>query len=386
MKMSTSEIAGLADAGDGLVEKKEFTLPSYTTLGGKIIRNVRIGYETYGRLNAQRDNAILIAHYFSGTSHAAGKYRADDAAAGYWDAIIGAGKAIDTDKYFVISSDTLVNISTKDPNTISTGPASINPDTGKPHGMRFPIVTIRDFVNAQKALIDSFGIKKLHAVAGPSMGSMQAMEWGAAFPDMVERVVAVIPAGIEADPYLIAMLNLVAEPIMLDPKWNKGDYYGREEPLQGLTLALKYVTLSGRHYGWANELFGRKSGLAGPDLLKGFDHRFAIEDTLDQLSLERAKLVDPNSVLYMLKACQLYSLGHDGAALNGVKKVEAKLMLMPAKSDLLMFPDYGRKAADVFTAQSKPPVYVELEGAGGHFDGVLAIGQATGALRTFLEN
>jgi homoserine O-acetyltransferase/O-succinyltransferase len=160
-------------AYDGHVEKKTFAMPSYTTVGGQAIKNVRVGYETYGTLNGVRDNVILICHFYSGNSHAAGKYKASDVAPGYWDAIIGAGKPIDTDKFFVVSSDTLANLNVKDPNTITTGPASVNPDTGKPYAMSFPIVTIRDFVNVQKALLDSLGIKTLHAVMGASMGALR---------------------------------------------------------------------------------------------------------------------------------------------------------------------------------------------------------------------
>src|SRR5882762_282129 len=153
-----------------LTEKRFFTLPQYITVGGKPIKNLRVGYETYGKLNAAGDNAVFVPHFFSGTSHAAGRYKADDKAAGYWDAIIGPGKAIDTDKYFVFSSDTLVNLSANDPNVITTGPASIDPATGKPYGLRFPLVTIGDFVRVQKALVDHLGIGRLHAVMGPSMG------------------------------------------------------------------------------------------------------------------------------------------------------------------------------------------------------------------------
>src|SRR5690349_7851631 len=140
-------------AFDGPVEKKTFTLASYTTVGGKTLQDVRVGYETYGRLNAAGDNAIFIPHFFTGTSHAAGKYKPADAAPGYWDAIIGAGKPIDTDKYFVISADALVNLNTKDPNVTTTGPASIDPATGRPYAMSFPVVSYRDSVRVHKALV-----------------------------------------------------------------------------------------------------------------------------------------------------------------------------------------------------------------------------------------
>jgi homoserine O-acetyltransferase/O-succinyltransferase len=153
-----------ARALDEIVQKQVFSLPSYTTAGGKNIKDVKIGYETYGTLNAAKDNVILIPHFFSGNSHVAGKYKPDDKVPGYWDAITGPGRPLDTSKYFIIGVDSLCNLNTKDGITITTGPASINPDTGKPYGMSFPVVQMRDFVNVQKALVESLGIKKLHAV------------------------------------------------------------------------------------------------------------------------------------------------------------------------------------------------------------------------------
>src|SRR5437879_1727067 len=141
--------------GDLIVEKKTFDLASYTTAAGATIKNVKIGWEAAGTLNADKSNAILITHFFSGTSHAFGKYAAADKTAGYWDLIIGPGKAIDINKYYVISSDTLVNLNVRAPNVVTTGPASVNPDTGKPYAMSFPVVSIKDFVNVQKALVES---------------------------------------------------------------------------------------------------------------------------------------------------------------------------------------------------------------------------------------
>src|SRR5215468_9643230 len=149
---------GSAQPADLIVEKKTFELASYTTAAGTTIKNVRIGWQAAGTLNARKTNAILITHFFSGTSHAFGKYAPSDELAGYWDPIIGPGRLIDTNKYYVISTDTLVNINAGQPNVVTTGPASIDPDTGKPYGMRFPVVSIQDFVNVQKALIDRLGI------------------------------------------------------------------------------------------------------------------------------------------------------------------------------------------------------------------------------------
>src|SRR5882724_1696880 len=298
-----------ASAYDGIVEKKVFTLPSYTTVGGKAIKNVRVGYETYGTLNAAGDNAIFVPHFFTGNSHAAGKYKATDAAAGYWDPIIGAGKPIDTDKYFVISADALVNLNTKDPNVTTTGPASVNPDTGKPYGMSFPVVSYRDSVRVHKALVDSLGVKRLHAVAGASGGSIQAMEWGALYPDFVPRIIHVVGPGFDISPYVVEMLDVWTLPIKLDPKWNNGDYYGRDEPVAGVAQALKIVTITARAHGWAEKTFGYKWADAAKDPDADMGNLFAIEDTLNKAGAARAATTDANSMIYTAKANQLYNLG-----------------------------------------------------------------------------
>ena len=151
-KAPTSEPVSSLPSASLMVEKRVFEMPHFTTFGGKQIKNVKVGWEAYGTLNDAKSNVILITHYFSGSSHAAGKYDENDPAPGYWDSIIGPGKAIDTDRFYVISVDTLANLNAYDPHVITTGPTSINPDTGKPYGLDFPVVTIRDSVNVQKTL------------------------------------------------------------------------------------------------------------------------------------------------------------------------------------------------------------------------------------------
>jgi homoserine O-acetyltransferase/O-succinyltransferase len=368
-----------AAAYDGPVKKEVFTLPAYTTVSGKTIKNVRVGYESYGTLNAAKDNVILICHFFTGTSHAAGKYKPEDAAPGYWDAIIGAGKAIDTDKYFVISSDTLVNLNTKDPNVTTTGPATINPDTGKPYGLSFPVVSFRDFVNVQKALLDSLGIKKLVAVAGASGGGIQAIEWSAAYPDMVERVITVIAGGLELNAYGVEMLNMWTTPIMLDPKWNNGDYYGRDEPMDGVAQALKLVTFSTLGYGGTESRFGRKWAAPDKDPGAAFGNLYTIEDTLNKAGIGRAKTVDANHFLYTAKANQLFSVAAD------VKKIKARFLFVPAKSDLVFPPWIARGAADTLRAQGNVVEVFEIDGDGGHLDGLFQISKAAAAIRDFLS-
>jgi homoserine O-acetyltransferase len=371
-------VAGIAAAYDGTVEKKVFALPTYTTGGGATLTDVRVGYETYGKLNAAGDNAIFVPHFFSGNSHAAGKYKDTDAAPGYWDPIIGSGRPIDTDKYFVVSADTLVNLNTKDPNTTTTGPATINPATSRPWAMTFPVVTYADSVRVHKALLDRLGVTKLQAVAGPSGGSMQAMLWAALYPDFVERVVHVIGPGFDIHPYVVELLDVWTLPIKLDPKWNNGDYYGRDEPLDGLAQALKIVTISTRAFGWAEKNFGYKWADPAKSPALGMNNLFAIEDTLDKGGAARAKSVDANSMLYTAKANQLYNLGDD------VKKIKARILFVPSSSDLVFPPELSRRAAERYRAQGGVAEVVVIEGDGGHLEGVFNVAKQGEAIRAFL--
>lgn len=374
---------GTVQAQDLLTEKKVFELPSFTTQSGRTLKNVKVGWESYGTLNADRSNAILICHFFSGNSHAAGKYAAADAAPGYWDAIIGPGKAIDTNKYFVLSSDTLVNLNTGDPKTTTTGPASINPDTGKPYAMDFPIVTIRDFIEVQKALVDSLGIRKLALVSGASMGALQTFEWAATYPDMVAKAMPVIGAA-EADGNLIAWLDVWAAPIKLDANWNGGDYYGKTPPNAGLAQALKIVTLHANHWDWANSVFGRKIAKEGEEPGKAMANRFQIESVLQTAGEGRAKVSDANHFLYLVKANQLFTVG-GGTLAEGLAKVKAPVLLITQPRDLVFHTDAVSQTADLLKKAGGNVEQVFLKGTRGHLDGVLSMKQAEGPIKAFLE-
>ncbi len=372
-----------AAAQELMTEKKVFTLPSYTTQSGRTLKDVKVGWESYGTLNADRSNAVLICHFFSGNSHAAGKYAANDAAAGYWDAIIGPGKAIDTNKYFVLSSDTLVNLNTGDPKTTTTGPASIDPDTGKPYALDFPVVTIADFVNVQKALVESLGIKRLALVAGPSMGSLQTFEWAARYPEMVAKAMPVIGAG-EADAQLIAWLDVWAAPILVDPNWNKGDYYGRTPPNAGLAKALTVVTLQANHADWANATFGRRPAKDGEDPAKSLGSKFQVQSILDNAGEARAKVSDANHFLYLVKANQLFATGGTSLA-DAAKKIKAPVLLITQPRDLVFTADMVDRTADTLKKGGVDVSHVHIQGSRGHLDGVISMKQAEGAIRSFLE-
>lgn len=367
-----------------LVEKQSFSFDNYTTLGGEVIPKVTIGWESYGELNAAKDNVILITHFFSGNSHAAGKYNADDVMPGYWDSIIGPGKAIDTNKFFVISSDTLVNAFPHDPNVITTGPASINPETGKPYGLDFPVVTIRDFVNVQHELLQSLGIEKLHAVVGASMGSLQALEWSVAYPDKVERMVSVIGAG-AMDAWTIMALEHWARPIKNDPNFNGGDYYANEAPLTGITSTLAMITQQAMHPVIMN-MRAPQPEVMPEAALESVLNSTPVLDYLFANAANRAPLADGNHLLYLVRANQLFVAGHQGDLATGLAKVKAKTLFLPATNDLLLQPYLAKQAVEVLEKQGKSPEYSEIEGVWGHLDGLFSIPTKAEALRAFLES
>jgi homoserine O-acetyltransferase/O-succinyltransferase len=371
-----------AAAQDLITAKKVFELRNFTTQSGRTLADVKVGWESYGTLNADKSNAILICHYFSGTSHAAGKYSSADPAPGYWDAIIGPGKAIDTDKHFVLSSDTLVNLNASDKNVTTTGPASLDPRTGKPYGLSFPIVTIRDFVEVQKRLVESLGIRKLAMVAGPSMGAFQTYEWAAAYPEMVGRIMPVIGFA-EADANLIAWLDIWASPIRLDPNWNGGGYYGKEPPTAGLAQALKIVAIHAQHWEWANAAFGRKWAKEGENPAQGFDKRFAVEAALEAAGLARAKVADANHFLYLVKANQLFVAG-GGTLAEGLKKIKAPVLLVTQPEDLVFHPDGVKATIEGLKGSGARVEHVTIEGTQGHLDGVVSMRQAETKIREFL--
>src|SRR5690554_3298518 len=366
-----------------LVEKQEFVTENFTTHGGENIAEVRVGWEAYGELNKAKDNVILITHFFSGNSHAAGRYSESDPFPGYWDAIIGPGKAIDTNKFYVISSDTLVNQEPNNPKVITTGPASINPATGKPYGLDFPVVTIRDFVNVQKLLLESLGIERLHAVVGASMGSLQALEWSVAYPDKVDRMISVIGMA-ESDPWTIATLQQWANPIMADPNWNNGNYYGAQPPVAGVTQAVMSITLQAQHPLIFNQLNGASSA-SEKEPMHNIRNNFVVIDQLNAAAAARATYADANHILYLVRANQLFMAGHGESLEAGLSRVKAATLFLPAANDLLLQPYLAQRAYNILKQQGNATEYEEIQGPWGHLDGVFTISSKAEKIREFLQ-
>nr|VFJ97961.1 MAG: homoserine O-acetyltransferase [Candidatus Kentron sp. LFY] len=391
-----SSVAPALAYDDNLITKKPFEMDSYTTVGGKTISNVKIGWESYGTRKDQsgRDKeVILITPHFSAYSHAAGRYTEEDTSPGYWDAIIGSGLAIDTDKYYVLSSDTLVSYHAYSGKVITTGPATNNPATNLPYGLEFPLVTVRDFVRVQKALLDSLGITSLHAVAGLSMGAMQAMEWGNAYPDMVKRVIAVAGHAY-SDAIFVGLFDLMESFITMDPKWKNGNYYATGQPMDGMKGARKLLVMTAFHWLWLEEQYGRNwaDGSSNNGVRRGkFDDQYQISKAFDDDATADLADADANHFLYLIKACQDYVVGHNGSLEQELARIKAPVLFVYSPNDLLMPADKicqtGRKIREIRTNTGNRAMveFAEIEGNAGHVDSMLFIEQAASRIERFLE-
>lgn len=374
-----------------LITKKEtFSIESFTTFGGKTINNLKVGWEAYGHLNADKSNVILITHHFSGTSHAAGVYEENEEKTspniGYWDALIGSGKAIDTDIYYVVSVDSLVNLNAYDENVITTGPATINPETGKPWGLEFPVVTIRDFVNVQKALLESLGVQKLHAVVGPSMGSMQAIDWASAYPDWVPRIISVIGTG-ESDAWTTAALSHWAMPIRLDGNWQQGRYAQNNQPIEGLVASLMMITQHALYPTYFNQE-GNKLGYHAVEQapLENINAQHSIVKWLESRARQRAEKMDANHLLYLVRACQLFVAGHGNNMEEGLKHIQAKTLFLPASTDLLLMPYLAEAANNQLKQLGKNSELKTLNGPFGHLEGIVNVQAEGERIAAFLSS
>lgn len=369
-----------------LTVKQRFVLPRLRTLGGAMLENVVVGYETYGKLDADKKNAILVAHFFSGSSHAAGRYAADDTLPGYWDDIIGPGKAVDTNRWFVISIDTLVNLNFHNPKVFTTGPASIDPATGKPYGMRFPAIGIGDFIRVQKALLDQLGVERLHAVMGPSMGGLQTFDWAATYPERVGRIIPTIAAPTFGG-WLTAWLSMWTQPIKLDPAWRGGDYYDGAPPLAGLEAALRLVTLHALHPQWADGPGGGRALAPGGDPGNVAATPFAIEQRLDEIASARLDSSDANHLLYLVRANQTYLPGAGAGARSvaeGLSRIKAPTLMLYAPEDQVFAQEWIHATVAALRENGVTVETGEIHGPHGHYNGILHIADVAPQIAEFL--
>jgi homoserine O-acetyltransferase len=372
-----------AENSIGFVQSKTFQFAEdkpFLLESGESLQPVTIAYETYGKLNADRSNAILILHALSGSANAAGYHDLQANKTGWWETCIGPGKAFDTDKFFVICSNVLGSCYG------SSGPMSINPQTNKPYGLAFPLVTIGDMVRAQVELIGHLEIDQLLCVAGGSMGGMQALEWAAHFP---ERVKAAIPLATTArhSPMLIAFSEVGRQAIYADPAWNNGDYYDQSnKPDAGLAVArmvghITYLSEEAMH-----QKFGRRL----QDLERygyEFETEFAIESYLKYNGNNFTRRFDANSYLYVTKALDYFDLSFETGSLAAAfaNSANVKFLVVSFTSDWL-YPSYhSKELVSALTAAGADVTYLDIQSSWGHDAFLLEVDTMTNLIGSFLE-
>lgn len=350
-------------AGVGLVAPSRVVLcepPGELYLqSGRILGPVEVAYETYGTLSPGRDNAILVCHALSGDHHVAGVHAPDDRVPGWWDPMVGPGRPIDTDRYFVVCSNVLGSCRG------TTGPASTNRRTGTPYAMQFPVITIRDMVRVQALLLDRLGIERLLCVIGGSMGGMQALEWAVRYP---ERVRSAVPISTTAasSPLSIGFNKIGRRAIMADPNWRGGDYYGGEPPRDGLAVARMIGHLTFMSDASMRRKFGRR--ISGREGIYAFTAQYDVERYLHYNGYKFPERFDANSYLYLTKALDTFDLGDGfaGGLEEALAQVRARVRFVTFTSDWL-YPPLDTDLMEVLLRRlGKPVEHVRVESDYGH--------------------
>jgi len=364
----------------GLVETQGFRIPEAIALehGGQL-PDVNVAYETYGKLNSEKNNAILICHALSGDAHAGG-WRKGEEKPGWWDIIIGPGKALDTDKFFIICSNVLGGCKG------TTGPSSINPGTGKPYGLDFPFITVKDMVDVQKRLLEHLGIDKLFAVIGGSFGGMQVLQWCISYPEAI-RLAIPIATSAYSSPQQIAFNEVGRRAITSDPDWDNGNYYGRSPPARGLSLArmighITYLSDESMH-----QKFGRRRQSKAE---YGFDFTtldFQVESYLSYHGDAFVKRFDANSYLYITKAIDYFDLTKNDAQslAEAFKGAKAKFLVISISSDWLYPPYQCKEIAEALSASDIDVRHCEIKSNYGHDAFLLESGQMNYTIQNFLS-
>ncbi|MCB5190694.1 homoserine O-acetyltransferase [Methylobacillus arboreus] len=351
-----------------------------TLKSGEVLPAFDIIYETYGALNSTRSNAVLICHALSGNHHAAGKHQEDDKHPGWWDNLIGPGRPLDTNKFFVIALNNLGGCHG------STGPASINPATGKPWGSQFPMVTVEDWVASQARLLDYLGIEQLAAVVGGSLGGMQALQWTLDFPDRVRHAL-VIASAPNLTAQNVAFNEVARQAIMTDPEFFDGDYYEHDTvPRRGLRIArmLGHITyLSDDAMG---AKFGRK--LRDGSLKYNFEVEFEMESYLRYQGDKFATAFDANSYLRMTKALDYFdpAFAHHGDLSLALSKAQADFLVVSFTSDWRFSPARSREIVKALLDNEFAVSYAEVTAAHGHDAFLMPDPHYHQILRTYLAN
>lgn len=356
---------GLTDPGPrsaGLVERRTVTLfdpPHGLPLDcGARLGPVTLAYQTYGTLSAARDNAILILHALSGDAHVAGYHSDTDRKPGWWEGLVGPGKGFDTDRYFIVCSNVIGGCQG------STGPGSIDPATDRPHGMRFPVITVADMVRAQRGLMEHLGIPRWLCVSGGSMGGMQALQWAVDYPDLVESAIP-LGACLRESAQAIAFNEVGRRAIMMDPRWRNGDYYDGDRPTDGLAVArmighITYLSEPSMELKFGRRLRGKTK----------YDYNFGIEFEVESYLKYQGDTFndrfDANSYLYITKAMDYFDLLLDNASIAKLDQVRARCLVISITSDWLYPTPQSIEIVETLRRHGVEAEHWEMESPLGH--------------------
>ena len=385
----------------GTVETRYLELPTPVHLDcGSVLHPVRVAYETYGTLSPQRDNVVLVCHALSGDAHAAGFARtlsegstrdgfgAEDRdgvagkGLGWWDGMIGPGKAFDTDRFFVVSTNLLGGCRG------TTGPSSIDPATGKPYGSDFPVITVADMVRTERAFLDELGIERLAAVAGGSLGGMQAFEWAVLFPDQVDAVVAIASTH-ALHPQGVAWNAIARESIMRDPAWQSGHYYGTgRTPDAGMGVARMVGHITYLSAPALDDKFGRRLQFADDLRYTLIEPEFEVENYLRHQADSFVRRFDANTYVYTSRALTYFDLARQhgsGSLTRALEGISARTLLIAFSSDWLYPPEASRDIDEALRELGKPVEFHVIDAPYGHDCFLLEEARQTPIIRRFLS-
>ena len=363
----------------GIVETKFFNIDEPFILeSGKSLEKITVAYETYGELNNEKNNAILVCHALTGDAHAAGWHEGAKKP-GWWEMVIGPGKVLDSEKYFIICSNVLGGCKG------TTGPSSKNPETNKEYGLDFPVITIKDMVDVQKVFIDSFGINQLYAVIGGSMGGMQVLQWIVSYPEMMKKAIPIATTA-RSSPQQIAFNEVGRQSIFSDPNWNEGNYYGTGKiPKNGLSVArmiahITYLSDESMYIKFGRDLQDKD------EISYDLSMDFQVESYLHHQGESFVKRFDANSYLYITKAVDLFDLSIDNSVIEGFRDVKCKLEVISVDSDWLYPTEQSTEIVAALNANGVEVSFSEIKSNYGHDAFLLERGQLNYLLSKFLSD
>ncbi|PLX81035.1 MAG: homoserine O-acetyltransferase [Desulfuromonas sp.] len=344
---------------------------------GRVLGPITLTYETYGELNRDKSNVVLVAHAWTGDAHAAGRHDPDDRKPGWWDSMIGPGKVLDTERYFVICSNVIGSCKG------STGPTSINPRTGKRYKLNFPVVMVRDMVRAQRLLLERLQIDNLLTVIGGSMGAMQALEWGIHYPEMVRSIIPIAGTG-RTSPMAISLNAVARQAIYNDPLWKKGNYRPEHPPADGLALARAIGHISFLSDASMHLKFGRR--FSARDGQFDFFGQFEVERYLEYNGGSFIDKFDTNSFLYLAKALDLYDVSWGFESLEeAMQQLQCPSLWFAFSSDWLYPPDQTEEVVRVLEQLDKPVEYHLIQSDYGHDSFLVEPEKFTPKVSAFLD-